>query len=137
MPFEVSWYLENRVVLVQPKGMMASADMAEMNTEILKLIHAGRDAGTDKVHTIIDVRALQRMPVNISGLSDTLKHVKDPAQGWIIMVGAKSSIRFLARIVSQIARADFCAVETFDDGIATLQRLDASLPKLTPQKVEC
>ncbi|MBZ0290094.1 MAG: hypothetical protein K8I30_20890 [Anaerolineae bacterium] len=132
MPAETIWYQENRVVLVQVQRELTLADMAAVDQKIVEYVRQG-SRERPLVHLIVDMRAMNKMPVNLAQVRNTLTHLKEPALGWSVMVGMSPVMRFVASTVIQMAGARFRIVSTFEEAVAFLVSQDESIADLERQ----
>jgi hypothetical protein len=130
MPTEVSWYQENRVILVRVWGEATSQDMQGANDQIIPLIQQGAKT-TPLVHMIADVRAMTKFPMKLNEVGGAQTYLKEPGLGWVIVVGMSPMVRFIASMITQIMEARFRMFPTFAEGIAFLVSRDSAIMDLS------
>lgn len=132
MAAKTTWYQENRVVLVTVQGELTLDDMARVDAEVIECIRQG-SAVTPLVHLLVDMRAMNKMPINLAQVQRTLTHLKEPALGWSVMIGMSPVMRFIASTVIQMAGARFRIVPTFEEGVAFLISQDETIIDIQAQ----
>jgi hypothetical protein len=123
MAFNISWYVENRVILANVEGIVDDNEMNLSNTTITQLL----DKGKAPVHLIVNTTDLKQFPTNVNGLRKSLAYLAHPNIGWIIIVNTNPLLNFLAHIVTSIVQAKSRTVKTFEEGKQLLRTLDASV----------
>mgnify|MGYP006921590864 CR=1 FL=1 len=122
MPLEVSWYIQDRVLLVVGYGTVVFEDLVranEMMAEALK---------SNGVHLIIDRRGITQNPNNIIKLRKALSSLNHPRFGWLVFVDQPNQMRdFLASILTQLARTQFRRFDTLDEAMIFLMKQDETL----------
>jgi len=130
MPIQVSWYQEKRVVLVQAWGEVSLQDLGDSNVKIAAYIRQGGDT-TSLIHVLAGVRTLKRFPTNLSELRQGNTYLREPALGWVVLVGMSPLVRFLGGMVTQIMQTRFRMFPTFGEAFAFLKSQDEAILKLT------
>lgn len=133
MNYQITWYVEGRVVLSQHLHTATPADVAQMDVEYLALLE---QADVPLVHFIFDMSQQDSVP-DLKTMAN-MQFTKHPRMGWSIVVGTLNPItRFLVSTVAQINKARFRSFTTLEEALRFLQDIDASLPDLmavsTPQ----
>jgi hypothetical protein len=128
MGYEVSWYVEGRIVQATFTGEMTLQE-AELASELTaQYIQKGQPPS---VHLIADTTRLERFPTNLNLLNRSAsKHLWQPKLGWTIVISTNSTTRFISGIITQVARVRFRMFPTLEDGLAFLEDQDSSLAEL-------
>lgn len=132
MPYEVSWFIERRVVYSVLKGdlNLRDAEAASLMTSIY----------IDKslppsVHLIVDTTELKKFPTNLSLINvEASHHLRNPALGWTVVISSSNATRFVSTVMTQVARVRFRMFSTLDQSVNFLLKQDSSLEALLPSK---
>jgi hypothetical protein len=96
----VTWYIENRVILVNWPQEVSNEDVIAANADIVSLM----DAGTPLVHVVHNTFRTKHHPQNVLWLRKTFTFIGHPAMGWFLTAASDPFIRFLGMILPQIDR---------------------------------
>ena len=126
MPMDVSWYRENRIILVtvsQAERINSLADDAE---SIKALIEASPEP---MIHVLMDLTEAGGRSPNARGVAgDIASAFRHPRVGWIVAYGNNSPfIKFIAGLVSQILGVRSRIVRTQEEAVTFLDAYDMSL----------
>lgn len=131
MPYEVSWYVENRVVLNRIWGEYNLDEMRAGNDVILAWM---REAAAP-VHLLVDVRELQHFPRNFRPMLQEIERFRtEPKMGWGVMLTTNSLLHFFGVLASNVTRSSFRAATSYEEANAILGRVDPKLAPLLPVK---
>jgi len=124
MPYKVSWYQGNRIVLLQVDGLLATAEVQALILEAGKYVVEG----TPLVHFLVDTRTLQK----IESVPEALKVVQGnpphPNMGWMIVVGRMNPlVKFFLDFVGLITKSRYRRFDTMPESINFLKEIDGSL----------
>ena len=130
--YRFSWMLEGRIIFVEMKGDLAAAPVEYMqafDSEINQLLDQG---SAPLVHSIGDMRMVSSMP-DFRVMSRVFTFPKNPHMGWQLMVGMEMNpaVRVISHITSQIFRVRNRQMNTVDEAVAFLQKVDSTLPDLS------
>ena len=125
MPYNISWYIKERVILIQINGKIAIDEFEQLHNESFDYVMQSQF----KVHAIADLSQFEAIPTNLRMLSSATSKEKNHNQGMTVLVMPKmpSIIRFLASIIMQTLRLEYRVCETTDEAINILQRVDTEL----------
>jgi hypothetical protein len=128
MGYEVSWYIEGRIVQAIFTGEMTLQEAESASELTAQYIQDGQPP---LVHLIADTTRLERFPTNLNLLNRSAsKHLWQPKLGWTIVISTNSTTRFISGIITQVARVRFRMFPTLEDGLAFLEDQDTSLTVL-------
>lgn len=128
MGYEVSWYIEGRIVQAIFTGEMTLQETEVASELTAQYIQNGQPP---LVHLIADTTQLERFPTNLNLLNRSAsKHLWQPKLGWTIVISTNSTTRFISGIITQVARVRFRMFPTLEDGLAFLEDQDSSLTEL-------
>ena len=124
MPYKVSWYQANRIVLLQVDGLLTTAEVRSLIVEAGKYVVEG----TTLVHFLVDTRTLQK----IESVPEALKVVQGnpphPNMGWMIVVGRMNPlVKFFLDFVGLLTKSRYRRFDTMPDSLAFLKEIDGSL----------
>lgn len=130
MPFDISWYLEGRIIYIQYDDDVTIEDKrvsAEKEYEFL-------DAGTSPlVHVLLDVTKQTSSPTSTKAIKDALdKVLKHPKKGWTLAFGKEEfwMENFVNSVVTQSSSARYRTFTTLQETLEFLVYVDASLAEL-------
>lgn len=134
MPYDVSWYIERRVVSTVLTGDLSLRDAEAASLATSEYILKGQPP---KVHLIADTTHLQKFPTNLSLINgEASHHLRSPLLGWTIVISSSTATRFVSSVMTQVARVRFRMFATWDQSIAFLLQQDSALVDLMPQKTD-
>ncbi|MBI1256263.1 MAG: hypothetical protein GC204_02220 [Chloroflexi bacterium] len=112
MPFQLSWFQPNQVLLLRMDGLVTVEDIQGIIVEATAMM---ADCET-LVHFIVDTRTLRK----IDNLSGTLKTVQSgwhhPLMGWMIVVGAANpAIKFGMDFIGLIIKSRYKSVSSMSE----------------------
>ena len=125
MPYEISWHLEKRVLMVKLFGVLIeqeSNEVSEINTRYLQ-------EGIAPVHIIVDTNSLEKFPVNLRQNSQYMAYLSSPALGWVIVLGLSNNMlaRFAVTVISQVVKFKLAQRTTVEEAISYLESQDSTL----------
>lgn len=126
MPVQLSWLLENHVILVRNEGNITDQDMLDSDQPINNYMSQSK---APLVHLIVDnTKAVYTPSVKAVTQATFPKH---PQCGWIILVGSTNTFtRFVNAVVSNIFKTRNRMFDTFDEALDFLNQVDSTLPAL-------
>ena len=129
MPYEIKWYLEPHIIYVHISGDVDAAEVKAIFRELSE--HAAQ--GTRPVYVVSDLSDLGRYPINAAEYQKAVKILA----GYIdvsIVIGMSSPIlKFISSFISQISQYELRMVDTLDEALAIIERLQ---PELFSQPAE-
>ncbi len=133
MPYQLSWYQPDRIVLMELTGLLAT-------TEVQPLITAAGDYvqnGKPLVHFLLDTTQLQK----IESVPEILKVVQHnpphPNMGWMLVIGAMNPlVRFFLDFAGMLMRARYRRFDTREQALKFLADMDSSLTLKAPAPEE-
>ncbi len=128
---ETSWYVKGRVGLVKASGIISLEDLQGADRKMVEMIRQ-KSANAALFHFLIDLRAVDKLEVNVAEMSRAFTHMHEPGLGWSLVITNNRLIKFVGSVVSQLAKARFMAFATFDEALEFLQEQDSTLGALPP-----
>lgn len=129
MPYQVSWYVEQRVIYCRAYGVASVEDIHHLNHETQSYVRAGQPL----VHVLCDLKGLTKYPTNIAGMRQSLEQMDHERMGWVIVCGAGNAlVRFIASLITQfiIPNVRLRMFDTLEEGIDFLREHDVTLEGL-------
>jgi hypothetical protein len=129
MPYQVSWYVDQRVVYCRAFGNASIEDIHDFNHETQLYVRAGQPL----VHVLCDLKNLDKFPTNIAGMRKSLEQMDHERMGWVIVCGAGNALlRFIASLITQFIIPDvrLRMFDTVEQGVEFLREHDATLEGL-------
>lgn len=127
MGYQTGWYIENRIIFTQYGEKITLEEMQNVNDDVQKLL----DEGNAPVHIIFDVSQLKEFPIDLSKARETLAHFSHPKMGWLIGYGMNPVMKFLSTVIANMFGVQLKSVNSFDEALSLLKRIDFSLEKET------
>lgn len=130
MPVKIGWLVENRISYFRYEGDVHIREVAEASRIGILLIE---QSDHQLIHSIQDSRYQKSFPNNVNALAQTVQEaLRHPRMGWLLSVGIDNDlVRFVATLVSQLTRTRHRIIEDYDEALAFLKRIDASLPDIS------
>lgn len=126
MPYQVSWYVEQRVIYCSATGTVTTEDIHDMNHDTQTYVRAGQPL----VHVLCDLKGLTKYPTNIAGMRQSLEQMDHERMGWVIVCGAGNALlRFVASLITQfiIPNVRLRMFDTLEQGVDFLREHDVTL----------
>ena len=130
--FHLSWMLEDRILFGTLEGDLAAAPdefLQKFDREIKSYLD---EATVPKVHVMADLSRATSLP-HYKVMSKAFTFPNHPRYGWVMIVGMSLPplVNLMTFVMAQIFHSPFRQVKTVDDGLAFLQKVDATLPDLS------
>lgn len=126
MPVDVRWIDDGRVIYERFYGQVTIADLNAAQIMFRALL----SGTTQRVHSLIDLRALEDYPRSLSQIRDSLTLLRSNQLGWIVLITHENAvIKFLGSVITQlmIPGASFTICATPQAAIEFLLRQDHSI----------
>lgn len=130
MSYELSWYIDRRIVLARLTGDVSAEEIFQNNQRI------ARDyvqQGQAPVHLLIDISGMEKFPSNLKQLkaaSDIL--LREHSLGWMVTVGKVNTLeRFLTSTLTQMFGVRLHMTDTLARALAFLSKNDVSIPEMS------
>jgi len=128
MPYEITWYIEERVLNMSISGNIELEEFERMHKESFALV----EKSPYTVHAIVDLSEFDAAPTNLRMMSSASNSNKSDKQGMTVMVMPKihGMFRFVTSVIMQTLRLEYRICQTQDDAIEILRRIDNDLRDL-------
>lgn len=134
MPYDVSWYIERRVVKTVLSGDLSLRDAESASLLTSEFLVKGLPP---HVHLIADTTNLEKFPTNLSLINgEASHHLRNPLLGWTIVISSSTATRFVSSIMTQVARVRFRMFATWEQSISFLVQQDSTLRDLLPEPID-
>lgn len=131
MPVENRWYIEGRVVLTRLFGNVTVDELEAASKEGTAL----NDSGVAPVYGIVDMTGLEHFPSRLSDVTKLIQGGKSDKLSWIIVYGIPNRMaNFLATVFAQLVRTNFKVVNTQDEALQLVERLEGKMPTPVPSE---
>ena len=124
MPFEVSWYQPERVVLLKAEGVLTPQEVQGVVAETgATLIDS-----TALVHFLVDMRTLQKIEDIPAALKAVQSGPTHPHMGWMIVVGRMNPmVKFALDFVGLLTKSRYRRFDTMPEALSFLKEIDGTL----------
>jgi hypothetical protein len=124
MPYEMHWYIPNRVVYTQFTDHVSTEEFESVESAMKQFLAEG----TPMIHHIVDFQMVESVSDKTWHSKKPLSQIELGRHGWAVLVNSKSAyIRFLTFTMAQAAGVRYREVNSFDDAILFLERADETL----------
>jgi len=129
MPYQISWYVEQRVLRINIIGKIDIDEFERLHTESFSFV----ETSSNKVHAIVDLSQFEALPTNLRMLTSATSEEKSHNQGMTILVmpNMNGVLRFLCSVVMQTLRLEYRVCETNEQAVEILNRVDPNLRELS------
>ena len=122
MAYKISWYRENRVMLMTLSEDVPNAELSQMEAEAFEIIKAAEWV----VHAIVDMREMTSNPQNLNSAFGNMSRSKHPNQGISIIVLPKMNrvAKFVTSTIMQVLRLQFRLCDSMEEAETIVNKLD-------------
>jgi hypothetical protein len=128
MPVRVGWYIKNRILMIQIKGIVTDQEYLDLGNSPVVLGAMDRSPAS-RIHYFFEiVDPKTKLPsIRVRGRTLIERHPKD---GWSMLIHFTTNPlwKMTATIIAQISRGRFLFVDSCEAALNFMQRIDASLP---------
>lgn len=123
--FEVVWLVDYHVV----KAKVQQFTSIEMYRDFMVILNDYINAGNvPLVHVILDFTELTAYPKQAGLINEYSKiATNNPKLGWVIVITHDRIVTFLSALAAGVKQVRFRSVKTYDEAIAHLKYVDATL----------
>jgi len=123
MPHQISWVQDNRIILLRLTG---SLDL-ESGTKASEATNDYINQGISPVHLVVDMSELKSFPTNITKVNQMNQYLKNPARGWVVVIGGSALSNFVVNVISQVIKFPVTQRPTLNDALEFLKKNDVTL----------
>lgn len=121
MAVQISWLLENRVLLVEFEHYMLPPSLTEIDRQIERFVSASSE---NAVHVVIKDHAWTPVIRDF----DEFAVFENPKIGWTVIYGVQNTLlRYIASAVSNMLGLRIRHVDSREEALKTLAELDTAL----------
>jgi len=125
-PFEVKWYIENKVALFLQYQEATLDNVDNMIQATNQLIQSSPQ---NKVAVIVNISGMKGNQSSISAIARHFQQTRSAKWGFTVIIGAENMVvKFLGQIFFQLGRIEVRFADDIDDAMAILYRIDPDLP---------
>jgi len=125
--YKISWLVADHVVMLQLFGSYSAELLEEQTRNVAEHI----SQGTAPVYLIVDTTGATSMPKNLKEPIGILgSHRLNHKTRSVIFITDNSLFRFIGNVAGKFIGVEFRAVESLEEAIETLLRIDPSLETL-------
>src|SRR4051812_31972818 len=124
MSFNLSWFLEKRIVYASASGQVTVSELQNVVHTMAAYIRQG-DA---PVHALLDFTNVEKFPTRINAYKDFAFPAAEPNTGMLVLISANKLALFIIGVVAQLSDRNIYTFPTLDEGLAFLARKDSTLP---------
>jgi hypothetical protein len=123
MPYELSWYVENRILYLRLLGEVTFAELDLVSREANVMI----DGGVRPVHALVDLRGVTEFPTNIKDVYDAIHMNRGDNLGWTLIITPSRVLRFFGSTIVQLAQRRINTFVNWEEALAFLATRDDSI----------
>ncbi len=127
MPFQVSWYVEKRIIYGRYYGEITLEEL----TEATDIIYDYLEETEAPAYLIADTTDVTRHPYSLAALRQALRKERHPNLAWSLGVTSNKMVRMMSGMLNQMARMQAKHFTKLEEALEFLQRLDSTLPDLS------
>jgi hypothetical protein len=122
--YNINWYIEGHVLYVQAPPQITMETIGIFNERILSFLNTAEN----RVHLIVDARAIETMPRNPVAMRETLTILNHFFIGWMVFVTEDKGIQFLTSVIANmLSRAKSHSVADFSEAVAFLKEIEHTI----------
>ena len=127
MPYTISWYLPNRIVMLKVEGLLTTAEIRSLIGDALPFVNEGKPL----VHFLVDTQNLQKIESIPEGLKVVQGNPPHASMGWMLVIGKMNPlIKFFLDFVGLLTKSRYNHFDTLPEALNFLRGIDLSLATL-------
>lgn len=121
MPVENEWYVEGRILMTRLIGTVTVEEMLASGQRGTVMI----ESGESPVYSLVDVSQMDHFPTRLVDIKKIAEQGGSDKMSKIILFGVSNRfINFLANMFTQFIRTDYNVVDTLDDAVKLVEKLE-------------
>jgi hypothetical protein len=129
MPYQVSWYCENRVIYLQFKDVITIEELAA----VIDFAVQGVRTGIAPVHLIVDIQDVKAIPSNVLEIKKVIPPMtkeQSDQTGWILLIGMNPLINTIVSMITQLLSTRYRNFKYVKLALQFLAQQDETLPDM-------
>jgi hypothetical protein len=123
MPYEIKWYLEPHVIFVRISGDVTAPEIETIFKELAQ--YAAQ--GTRPLFVVSDLSELGRYPINAAEYQKAVRALAGQIDTSILIGMSSPILKFISSFLSQISKYELRMVDTMDEALVLIERLQPGL----------
>ena len=121
MPVENEWYIEGRILMTRLIGTVTVDEMLASGQRGTVMI----ESGVAPVYSLVDVSQMEHFPTRLVDIKKIAEQGGSDKMSKIILFGVSNRfVNFLANMFTQFIRTDYSVVDTLDDAVKLVEKLE-------------
>jgi hypothetical protein len=130
MPYNASWYVENRVLLLEVFGDLTLDELQHV-VDML----SGKVETEGPIHFITDTRNIKHFPTNPAHLANAFRGYKGTTTtGWNLIISANVVANFAMVLIGKISDLKYKTFTTLEDALQFLGEIDTTVEPLIKER---
>ena len=126
MSIRLSWFLENRVIMISAEGEYTDDELIGLDPQVIKYLD---QSSAPLVHMIMDRQETNHIP-SIKSVTQ-VKWPRHSRYGWTLVVGSSNPFqRFVVAIANNLFKGRQRNFDSLDEALDFLNFVDSTLPPL-------
>lgn len=126
MTFEISWFVENRIIFAKASGKMTVEELRVASDKVVKMLEAS-DASL--VHILSDESDLESFPISVKALNEVVGFMRHPKMGWMLLYPSDNNIsKSLSNILAGVTKMWIRRFASQQEALEFLVLVDSTLP---------
>ncbi len=126
MPVKLSWFLENRVMMIAAEGEYTDEELIGLDGQVIQYLD---QSPMPLVHMIMDRQQTNHIPSIKS--ATMVKWPKHPRYGWTLVIGSSNPFqRFVVALANNLFKGRQRNFDSLDEALDFLNLVDSTLPPL-------
>jgi hypothetical protein len=130
MPYQVSWLLENRIILARHFGVLTGEELLAYLDESMAMRDRANEIngpGGPLINTLTDARRLEASPMTLREIQPMMRALRQQRTGWSVYVHPGRMERFLAGVGHQFAGVRYRLFAAMPEAITFLTGIEPLL----------
>lgn len=125
MSYQIQWYQEPHVILVRIAGDVTAPEVETIFTELAQYA----TQGTRPLFVVSDLSELGRYPINAAEYQKAVRALAGQIDTSILIGMSSPILKFISSFLSQISQYELRLVDSLDEALALIERLQPGLLK--------
>lgn len=122
----ISWLVENHVILVEPESAISLDDLIYLNEEMT----ARLNQNTELIHLIVRTENVKAIPINLPKIRQIINFPVHRNTGWIVVIAPGQLVRTIGMMVSTLsAQTTLKFVQNYESAVQFIRAEDDTIPE--------